>query len=147
MLKGIPKCFFGQVLFWRPGGPRQDSASPKPPTPKPPTFMAPKLGPRPWNRLSYLTIFVFRIVVETRRDRPRIARNRCVPVRGYRAGYFGLGLASFRSNPGSKSKISGRILNSFRGPFSSAEWGLELLGIEDLLKPPFKPYLTLLKSH
>ncbi len=36
--------------------------------------------------------FKVRIIVETRRDRPRIVRNRCVPVCGYRAGYFGLGL-------------------------------------------------------
>ncbi len=35
----------------------------------------------------------FRIVVETRGSRPRIVQNRCVLVRGYRAGYFGLGLA------------------------------------------------------
>ncbi len=35
----------------------------------------------------------FRIVVETHRNPPRIDRNRCVPVGGYRAGYFRLGLA------------------------------------------------------
>jgi hypothetical protein len=34
-----------------------------------------------------------RLVVETRRNRPRIVRNRCVPVCGHRAGYSGLGLA------------------------------------------------------
>ncbi len=35
----------------------------------------------------------FRIVVETPGNRPRIVRNRRLPVCGYRAGYFGLGLA------------------------------------------------------
>ncbi len=44
-------------------------------------------------RLSYLTVNKFRIVVETRLNRLRIVRNRCVPVCGYRAGYFKLGLA------------------------------------------------------
>ena len=45
------------------------------------------------TRLSYLTVYKFRIVVETRRNRPRIVRTRCVTVCGYRAGYCGLGLA------------------------------------------------------
>jgi hypothetical protein len=45
------------------------------------------------TRLCYLTVQKFRIVVETRRSRPMIIRNPCVPVCGYRAGYFGLGLA------------------------------------------------------
>ncbi len=61
----------------------------------------------------------------TPRNRPRIVRNLCVPVCGYRAGYFGLGWPSFRLNSGSKSKISGRILSkSFPGPFSSAKVSL-----------------------
>ncbi len=45
-------------------------------------------------RQSYLAVYKFRIVVETRRNRPKIVRNRCVPLCGYHAGYFGLGLAS-----------------------------------------------------
>ena len=48
---------------------------------------------REWSRLSYLTVQKFRTVVETRRNRPRIVRTRCVPVCGHRAVYFGLGLA------------------------------------------------------
>ncbi len=40
------------------------------------------------TRLSYLAV-----VVETRRNRPRIVLNLCVSVCGYRAGYLGLGLA------------------------------------------------------
>ncbi len=43
------------------------------------------------TRLSYLTVNKFRTVVETRRNRARIVRNRCVPVCGHRAVYFGLG--------------------------------------------------------
>ncbi len=43
-------------------------------------------------RLSYLTVYKSRIVVETHRNRPIIVRSRCVPVCGYRAGYFGLGV-------------------------------------------------------
>ncbi len=35
----------------------------------------------------------FRIGVETLRNRAKIVRNRSVPVCGYNAGYFGLGLA------------------------------------------------------
>ncbi len=46
-----------------------------------------------WTRLSYLTVQKFHIVVETRRNLARIVRNRCVPVCGQRAGYFGLCLA------------------------------------------------------
>ena len=34
-----------------------------------------------------------RIIVETRRNRAKIVRNRCAPVCGYRARYFGLGSA------------------------------------------------------
>ena len=45
------------------------------------------------SRLSYLTVYKFRIVVETRRNRPRMFRDRWVPVCGYSAGYLGLGLA------------------------------------------------------
>ncbi len=41
----------------------------------------------------YLTVLKLRIVFETRRNRPRIVRNPCVPVCGYHAGYFGLGWA------------------------------------------------------
>ncbi len=56
----------------------------------------------------------------TRRDWPRIGRNRCVPVCGYRAGNFGFGLAqlwaqpSLRPKSGSKSRISSGILQSLR---------------------------------
>ncbi len=46
--------------------------------------------------LIYLTVCKFRIVVETRGNRARIVRNRCVPVCEYRAGYFGLGLAQLQ---------------------------------------------------
>ncbi len=35
----------------------------------------------------------FRIVVETRRNRPRVVRNRCVPVCAHRSKYVELGLA------------------------------------------------------
>ncbi len=77
----------------------------------------------PPPRLSHLTKNKNGIVVETRRNRPRIVRNRFVPVCGYRAGYLGLVWPSFRPTPGSKSMIPGRILKSFRGPFSSAEIG------------------------
>ncbi len=50
---------------------------------------------RVWARLgvarqSYLTVLKFWIVVERRRHRPRIVRNPCVPVCGYRACDFGL---------------------------------------------------------
>ncbi len=45
-------------------------------------------------RLSYLTVSKFRIVVEARRNRLRIVRNRCVPVC---AGYFGFGLAQLEA--------------------------------------------------
>ncbi len=45
------------------------------------------------QQLSYLTVEKFRVVVETRRNRHRIVRNRGVSVCGYRAGSFGLGLA------------------------------------------------------
>ncbi len=44
-------------------------------------------------RLSYLTCGKFRIVVETRRHRHIIVRNRYVTVCGGRAGYLGLGAA------------------------------------------------------
>jgi hypothetical protein len=44
-------------------------------------------------RHSVETVVRFRIVVETRPNRPRIVRNRSVPVGVYSAGYFGLGLA------------------------------------------------------
>ncbi len=47
--------------------------------------------------MSYLTVHKFRIVVEARGNWPRIVRNRCVPVSGYRAGYFGLGLAQLEA--------------------------------------------------
>ncbi len=46
-------------------------------------------------RLSFLALSKFRIVVETRRNRPSIVRNRRVPVCGHRAGYFRFGLAQF----------------------------------------------------
>ncbi len=46
---------------------------------------------------AYLTLDKFRIIVETRRNRARIGRTRCVPVCGYRAGYAGLGLAYFQA--------------------------------------------------
>ena len=52
-------------------------------------------GPlQPRARLNYLTVYKFRIVVETLLYRARIVRTRCVPVCGHRAGYFGRGLAS-----------------------------------------------------
>ncbi len=47
--------------------------------------------------LSYLTGNKFWIAVETRRNRFMIVPNRCVPVCGYDAGYFGLGLASLKA--------------------------------------------------
>ena len=64
----------------------------------------------PQTRLSYFTVRKFQIVVETRRNRPRIVRNRCAPGWGYRTGCFGFGLAQlwaqiwfklkdFRRNP------------------------------------------------
>ncbi len=59
--------------------------------------------------------------METRRNRARIVRNRCVPVSGHRAGYLGLAWLRFRPNSGSKSKISCRILKVFGALFSSAE--------------------------
>jgi hypothetical protein len=45
------------------------------------------------TRLSYLTV-KFWIVVETRRDWPRIDRIPCEPICGHRDGYFEFGLAS-----------------------------------------------------
>ncbi len=71
--------------------------------------------------LAISQFYKFRMDVETRRNRARIVRNRCVPVCGHCAGYFGLGLASPWPDSGSKSKISDRILKMVRGPFSSAE--------------------------
>ncbi len=64
--------------------------------------------------------FKFRIVVERRRNRPRIVVCRVV---GTVPGILGLVWPSFRPKSGSKSKISGRILKSFRGPFISAVLG------------------------
>jgi hypothetical protein len=48
-------------------------------------------SPARMSRLSYPTVSKFRIVQETRRNRAIIVRNRCVPVSGYRARYYGLG--------------------------------------------------------
>jgi hypothetical protein len=73
------------------------------------------------TRLSYLSVYKFRIVIETRRNRPRIVRNRCVPVCGHRAGYFGLGFAELSAQTRLGIEDFGRILQSVRGPFSSAE--------------------------
>ncbi len=65
---------------------------------------------------------------------------------------LGLVWPSFRSKSGSKSKISGRILKSFRGLFSSAEYRRNLNDEQTLLifdgfwvEPPYvlsitKPY-------
>ncbi len=44
-------------------------------------------------RLSYLTVYKFRIVVEARRKRARIVRNLCAPVCGHRSWSFGRGSA------------------------------------------------------
>ena len=46
---------------------------------------------------KYVTVFKNRIVVEALRNGPRIFRNRCVPVCGYRAVYFGLRLAELQA--------------------------------------------------
>ncbi len=78
-------------------------------------------GIRTPARLSYLTVETFRIVVETHRIRPRIVRDRCVPLTVL--DILDLVWASFRPN-------SGRTLNSFWGPFNSAEpecWRSSLL--------------------
>ena len=48
-------------------------------------------------RLTYLTVQKFRVVVETRRNRAIIVRNRCVPVCGHRARYLGLGVAHLQA--------------------------------------------------
>ncbi len=71
-------------------------------------------------RLRYLRVQKFRIVVKTRRNRPRIVRNRCVTV----PVIWGLVWPRFRPKSGLNSKISGRIRKSVRGPFSSAESGV-----------------------
>ncbi len=70
--------------------------------------------------LSYLAVDKFWIVVETRRNRPRIVVCRFV---GTVLGILGVVRFRFRPNSVSTSQISGRILQSFRGPFSSAELG------------------------
>ncbi len=75
-------------------------------------------------RLSYLTARKFRIVVETRRNRPRIVGIVVCQFVGTVPNILGLVWPSFRPKSGSKSKISGRILKSVRGPFSSAESGV-----------------------
>ncbi len=64
---------------------------------------------------------MYQFVVETRRNEPRLVRNLCVPVCGYRAGYFGLGFASLEAQFRLKSKMPGRILKSVRGSLGSAE--------------------------
>ncbi len=51
------------------------------------------LGRRSCRSHRHITDSKFRIVVETHRNRPRIARNRCVPICGHRAGFVGRGLA------------------------------------------------------
>jgi hypothetical protein len=66
------------------------------------------------TRLSYLTVLKFRIVVETRR--PRICRNRCVPVVGTMQDVLGFDWPSFRPKSGSKSSIPGQILKKRSGP-------------------------------
>jgi hypothetical protein len=68
-------------------------------------------------RLSYLAVEKFRIVVETRRKRPRIVRNRCVPVCGYRAGHFGLGLAQLQAQIRFETEDSRPDPYKFSGPF------------------------------
>ena len=67
---------------------------------------------------------MFRIVVETRRNRHRIVRNRLCRFVGTVPDILGLVWPSFRPKSGSKSKISGRIPKHFRGPFRSADSGL-----------------------
>ncbi len=52
-----------------------------------------------FRRHRYLTVHKFRIFVETYRNRPRIDRNRCLPICAYRAGYFELDLAQLKAAP------------------------------------------------
>ena len=74
-----------------------------------------------------------RSAVETRGHRSRIVRNRCVPVCGYRAGYFWLGLAQlwaqirfeigdFRPDP---YKFSGPFEISRGLTFQHPIWGVQ----------------------
>ncbi len=66
------------------------------------------LESRHWDtRLSYLTVYKFRIVFGTRRSRPRIVRNRCVQVCGIFWAWFGSALGQ---NPAPD-------LDKFSGPF------------------------------
>ena len=74
----------------------------------------------PSTRLSYLAVTKLWIVVEAPRNRSEIDRNRFVPVCGHCPGHFWLGFVRFGADLDPKSTISGRILKSFPGPFSSA---------------------------
>ena len=58
-------------------------------THRPPT----ERGTNLYSAELFHCLFKNRIVVEAHRNRPIILRSRCVPVCGYRAGYFGFGLA------------------------------------------------------
>ncbi len=104
-----------------------------------------KMGPRPGQAFG---VTFHRIVIRImgsaelshsrRRSRARIARNRCVPVCGHGAGYFGLGLASlwaqfrfeledFRPDPCNFSgscelNRAGRTGEGFSTDFRAAQW-------------------------
>ncbi len=66
-------------------------------------------------------------VADRRRNTPTSAHNRseslCAGLWGTEPDILGLVWLSLRRESGSKSKISGRILESFRGLFRSAEFG------------------------
>ncbi len=83
------------------------------------------------TRLSYLAVQKFWIVVGALRSRSEIDGNWFVRFADTVPGILGLVSFGFGTDWGPKSAISGRILKSFPGPFSSAEttlrcdfWGL-----------------------
>ncbi len=76
--------------------------------------------------IEYLTC---RIFVETRRNRPSVARNRCVPVCGHRSGHFWRGFVRL----GGRLRFPAGFLE-YRGLlFTSAETKLHL-GMHFLLE-------------
>ncbi len=79
--------------------------------PKPPRWLL-------MTRLSYVTVHKFPKHAEIWPESLGIVMCRLV---GTVPDILGLAWPSFRPKSGSKSKIAGRILTSFRGPFSSAE--------------------------
>ncbi len=72
----------------------------------------------PQTEPSYLTVQKLRIIVDTHRNRAVIVVCRSV---GAVPDIMGLVWPSLRPKSSSKSKVSGRILKSYRGSFSSAE--------------------------